>query len=139
MPYVPKQYDSAKVFSTGYKNLGNIIDSEDNARLRSYALYEDFYYNRPETFKVTCRGDSDVEIYLPSTKKIVNATARFLAVDFGFTIRGGDQSAIETIFTNLFAREEILKRFIKSKKSLLTRGDVMWYITADPKKPAGKR
>lgn len=139
MPYIPKQYESAKVFLKSYKNLGNITDQEDNARLQAYSLYEDFYYNRPETFKVTCRGDSDVEIYLPSTKKIINATARFLAVDFGFAVHGGDQSALQNFFTNLFAREEIHKRFIQSKKSMLVRGDQIWYITADPNKKEGDR
>ena len=139
MPYIPKQYDSAKAFSKNYNNLGNILDPLDNDRLKAYDLYDDFYFNRPETFKVTIRGESDTEIYLPSTKKIIDSTARFLAVEFGYTLTGGDQSAVQTYMDNLFAREEISKRFIKSKKSMLNRGDMAWYITADPNKQAGER
>ncbi len=139
MPYIPKQYDSAKAFLKNYNNLGNVPNPEDNSRLQAYALYDDFYYNRPETFKVTRRGTTDTEIYLPSTKKIVDATARFLAVDFSHTLKGGDQGALETYFANIFKREEISKRFVRGKKSLLSRGDQMWYITADDRKPKGER
>lgn len=119
--------------------MGNISNSEDNMRLKAYELYDDFYYNRPETYRVTMRGDSDIEIYLPSAKKIVNATARFLAVDFDFVCTGGDQSAVDTYMRNLFAREEVTRRFIKAKKSGLTRGDQVWYITADLAKAKGER
>jgi hypothetical protein len=139
MPYIPKQYDSAKTFLGSYNNLGNITDALDNSRISAYSLYDDFYFNRPDTFKVTLRGTSDTEIYLPSTKKIVDATARFLAVDFDFTIAGGSSSALDTLLRNIFKREEISKRFIKGKRSYLTRGDQVWYITADPAKKKGEK
>lgn len=140
IPYIPKQYDSARAFfSSAIPTLGNITDSLDIQRISAYNLYDDFYHNRPETFRVTLRGDSDVEIYLPSTKKIINATARFLAVDFDFQIKGGQDKALKALLDNIFKREEIQKKFIKGKRSLLTRGDLVWYITADPTKPAGKR
>lgn len=141
MPYIPKQYDSAKEFLRGYTRntaLGNIVDPDDNSRINAYNLYEDFYYNRPETFKVTVRGDSDTEIYLPSTKKLVEASARFLAVDFSYLLEGADK-AVEKAVADLFAREEITRRFIKGKRSMLIRGDMFWYITADPTKPLGTR
>lgn len=139
MPYIPKQYDSARDFLKPYNNMGNISNPEDNTRLKAYELYDDFYYNRPETYRVTMRGDSDVEIYLPSARKIVNATARFLAVDFDFTCTGGDQTAVDTYLRNLFARERLSGKFIKAKKSMLARGDQMLYITADANKPRGER
>lgn len=137
MPYIPKQYDSAKKFLTSYTNLGNIIAPDDNARLQAYNLYEDFYYNRPDTFKVTLRGSSDTEIYLPSTRKMVDSTARFLAVDFGHNVTGNDSAQV--LMENIFVREEISKLFIKGKKSFLFRGDQVWYITADDRKKHGDR
>lgn len=137
MPYIPKQYDSAKLFAKNYPDIGNVIDPEDKARCTAYNLYDDFYYNRPDTFRVTIRGSSDTEIYLPSTKEIVNSTARFLAVDFGYTI--GGSSGLQQFFDDLFAREEISKRFVRGKRSFLTRGDQVWYITADDRKPKGER
>lgn len=138
MPYVPRQYDCAMAFR-GKLNLPNIVDEMDAQRLSAYDLYDDFYYNRPETFRVTLRGDSDVEIYLPSTKKIINATARFLAVDFDFTLKGGSTDAVESLLRNIFTREEISRRQIRGKKSMLSRGDMVWYITANDRKPQGKR
>lgn len=139
MPYIPRQYDSSKPFIANYNNLGNITDINDSYRISVYNLFDDFYYNRPEYFKVTLRGDSDVEIYLPSTKKIVDSTARYLAVDFSYSIKGGSQDAVQNLLTKIFLREEINKKFVKGKRSLLTRGDMAWYITADDRKPPGDR
>lgn len=137
MPYIPKQYDSAKAFLRTYSNLGNIVEPQDNMRLLAYNLYDDFYYNRPDTFKVTLRGSSDTEIYLPSTRKMVDSTARFLAVDFNYNVTGND--AVATLFDKIWAREEIAKLFVKGKRSYLNRGDQVWYITADDRKPLGER
>ena len=137
MPYVDKQYDSAKLFAKKVPNLGNIPHPQDKERCTAYALYDDFYYNRPETFRVTLRGTSDTEIYVPSTKNIINSTARFLAVDFSYAIDG--DSGLKQYFENLWAREEITRRHVKAKKSMLTRGDQMWYITADDRKKRGER
>lgn len=140
MPYIPKQYDSAVAFLKGYSTLlGNIVDNMDQQRCKAYNLYDDFYHNRPETFKVTLRGDSDVEIYLPSTKKIVDATARFLAVDFNYTLKGGDTAAVDRYLKNLWKRELIQRKFVQAKKSGLTRGDSVWHITADNSKMPGHR
>lgn len=137
MPYIPKQYESARAFLKSYTNLGNIIATEDNSRLQAYNLYDDFYFNRPDTFKVTLRGSSDTEIYLPSTKKMVDSTARFLAVDFNYQITGNDSA--ETLMANIFKREEISKLFVRGKRSYLARGDQVWYLTADDRKPKGER
>lgn len=139
MPYIPKQYDSANAFLKPYSNLGNISAPEDNSRLKAYSLYDDFYFNRPDTFRVTMRGESDVEIYLPSTKLIVNSTARFLAVDWDYTLKGGQVEAVRKIMADLVKRETVQAKHIKGKKSLLTRGDMCWYITGDPKKEQGER
>ncbi len=140
MGYVPKQYDSAQAFLKSYSGLlGNIVDTMDQHRLKAYQLYDDFYANRPETFQVTVRGESDVEIYLPSTKKIIDSTARFLAVDFGWALKGGNVSEVSAYLENLKKREELSRKFVQAKKSGLTRGDAVWHITADNTKPVGKR
>lgn len=138
MPYVPRQYDSALAFK-GKISLPNVVNDLDAQRISAYDLYDDFYYNRPETFRVTCRGDSDVEIYLPSTKKMVNATSRFLGCEFDFVLKGGSIDGVENFLRNLWTREELQRRFIRGKRSMLTRGDLVWYITANDQKPPGKR
>lgn len=137
--YIDKQYDSAKIFIGGYSDLVGCPDPMDSTRIKSYSLYDDFFHNRPETFKVTLRGDSDTEIYLPSSRKMIEATARFLAVEFDFNLSGGNNSAVKTLLDNIFKREEVQKKFIRAKKSGLTRGDAIWHITADPAKPLGER
>lgn len=139
MPYIPKQYDSAKAFLGGYSTLGNIVDPMDAQRVNSYNLYDDFYHNRPETFKVTLRGDSDIEIYLPSTKKIIDSTARFLAVQVGYTLTGGNVAEVQQLVDDLWTREEVSRKFLQAKKSGLYRGDAIWHITADGTKDLGKR
>lgn len=138
-PYINRQYDSCKIWLGRYSDQANTADIMDAMRVKSYDLYDDFYFNRPESFSVTLRGNSDTEIYLPSTKKIVDATARFLAVDFDFELKGGDKTAVNTMLRNIFKREEIRKKFIKAKKSGLTRGDALWHIVADPNKKPGER
>jgi hypothetical protein len=139
MPYIPKQYDSAKDFISGYNNMGNIVDPMDGQRCSTYALYDDFYHNRPEAWRVTLRGDSDTEIYLPSTRKIIDATARFLAVNFDFTCKKGQLQFVDALLRDIFKREKVNGKFIGAKKSGLTRADAIWHITADSTKPKGKR
>lgn len=139
MPYIPKQYDSAKAFLGGYTTMGNIVDPMDAMRVCAYNLYDDFYHNRPDTFKVTKKGASDIEIYLPSVKKMVDATARYLAVDFSTTLTGGDVETVQKTVDALWEREELNRKFVQAKKSGLYRGDTVWHITADGGKPRGSR
>ncbi len=140
MGYVPRQYDSAKDFLPGIGSLGNISDADDKMRIQCYEFYDDCYHNRPQSFRVQCRGDSDIEIYLPSTKKIVDSTARYLAVDFDFQIKDGENpTGTDTLLRKIWKREEISKRHVRGKKSLLTRGDLIWHITADRNRVAGQR
>lgn len=140
MGYIPKQYDSAIAFLKSYTNaLGNITDPMDQQRCKAYNLYDDFYYNRPETFKVSLKGSSDVEIYLPSTKKIIDTTARFLAKDFDWTLKGGNISEVQNCLADIKKREALTEKFVRAKKSGLRRGDAVWHITADGQKDKGKR
>src|SRR6478736_441980 len=85
MPYVEKQYDSTLDF-VGDATYPNVTDTSDKDRIKAYKLYDNMYHNRPTTFSVTLRGDSDIEIYLPSLKKYVNAVARFLCVGMDFVV-----------------------------------------------------
>lgn len=143
MPYIANQYKSSEAF-VNTAELKNVVDPDDKARIRTYTLFEDMYYNRPETFSVTLRGDSDVEIYLPSVKKMVDATARYLAVDFNFTVDPNGKTAakkdvVTKAFQDLFDREKVVAQFIQQKKSCLFKGDQVWMILADDTKEQGVR
>jgi hypothetical protein len=146
MPYMPRQYMSAEKFLTTQSAI-NIVNSDDQARIKSYEFYDDAYHNRPQTFKVVLRGDDESsEIYIPSAKRIVDATARFLAVNFNFVVDPDnavtDQNtydAVNSAFKNLFKRENLYSKFITQKKYGLSRGDHLWHVTADDTKPQGSR
>lgn len=141
------QYASAKPFfdkaKTSSSNLAGSPDDQD--RLRTYALYEDMYFNRPETFKVFLRGDDqDSGIYIPSAKKIIEAMNRFFCKDFNFTVStmmGDEATQNELVLRmgNLFKRERILSKFANQKRNGLIRGDACWFLKADPNKPQFSR
>lgn len=142
------QYATAKAFYTKQgQSDGNLAGSpEDADRLRAYALYEDMYFNRPETFRVFLRGDDDDvnEIYIPSAKKMVEAMNRFLCKDYNFTVSPSvgeptTQNELILRMSNLFKRERILAKFANQKRMGLIRGDACWYIKADPTKPQFSR
>lgn len=130
--------------SKGDPNL--VANEEDQIRIAAYKLYEDMYYNRPETFKILLRGDDDDQkpIYLPAAKKIVEAMNRFVAVDFNFSVNPtegdeADQMECRRLLGNLFKREKVLTKFATQRRNGLIRGDSLWHITADDTKEQGSR
>lgn len=140
------QYASAVPF-LGPEDPNLAGSPEDNIRIRYYALMEDFYHNRPDTFEVFLRGEEDEDqrpIYIPSAKKMIEAKNRFLAKKFDFGISqdaetAGEQATLERMVGNLFKREKIKVKFSNQKRYGLIRGDVCWHITADVNKEAGSR
>lgn len=144
MPTPAKQYATAKPFYG--KAPDNVVSQEDIERLSAYELYEDIYHNRPETFEVTTRGDDDtqVPIYLPSAKKIINAVNRFLATEFDFITDPNsgtpeDRASATRLMKNLFKREKMYVKHNNQRRYWLIRGDAMYHITADDKKEEGSR
>lgn len=146
---------------------GNIVGSDDIIRCAAYQFYEDAYHNRPEAWAVTLRGEDDEEqvaITLPAAKKIIEATNRFLAVDFDFAVvpntvpepgetdpaappEPGDTTAaaspgvvaLQAYINNLARREKLFSKFANQKRYGLIRGDAIWHITADDTKLPGQR
>lgn len=138
------QYSSAAPFFG--KASDNVVSEADKQRLQAYAFYEDAYHNRPETFRVSMRGDDDtqVPIYLPACKKIVEATNRFLAVDFDFVVDPNsgtpeEQATVARMMRNLFKREKMYTKHATQRRYGLIRGDAVWHITADDTKTPGSR
>lgn len=141
---------ASRLYSTAMPLLGeadpNIVAEDDSLRCRVYALYEDIYHNRPETFKLTMRGDSDdqKEIYLPGARRIIEATNRFLAKDFDYVVnprRGqtADQQTMDTFMGNLFKRERMYAKHQNQRRYGLIRGDAIWHVTANDMKEQGTR
>lgn len=120
------------------------IPELDQHRLRSYNLYEQFYWNHPETFKLLQRGEDEAPIYLPSSKRIVEATHRFLGVDFDFVVSNAAgtsdaQGVLATTIRDLFKREQFYIKYNSQKRFGLIRGDAIWHITGDDTKAEGSR
>lgn len=142
------QYATAKPFmdKIGSANSNLSGSNDDSDRVRAYSLYEDFYYNRPESFEVLLRGEATDPVYIPSAKKIVEAMNRFLCKGFAFVVPASgdqrlskDEAELQRHMNNLFKREKMYSKFNSQKRLGLIRGDAMFYITADPNKPEGKK
>lgn len=116
----------------------------EQQRIESYRVYEDIYWNNPDTFKLTARGSEDRPIYVPTGRTIVDTTNRYVGTGFDFlvdpTIGGDDAKALATkAFTRLFRREKFKSRYAMNKRYGLIRGDWLWHIVADPLKAPGTR
>src|SRR5690606_3864425 len=106
----------------------NIIGQIDKIRLAAYNLYDGMYHNRQESLKIHVRGEDQNPIYIPSAKKIIEATSRYLMVGFDYFAKGpidsesednsapdsivnadtqNSNSAIEAYFDSLFKREKV--------------------------------
>lgn len=138
----------------------NIVSDIDKVRVNAYDLYDGFYHNRQESLKVYVRGDDQNPIYIPSAKKIIEATSRYLMVNFDYFTKAPDAEplpgeeesdapvtgdtaedtrTVDGYFAKMFKREKVKAKFIRQKRYSLIRGDAFWYITADPNKEQGAR
>lgn len=139
---VVDKYASARRFFGTTKPAG--MPQEDQDRVQAYELYENFYWNVPDAYKLVARSEDVGPIYLPSARSMIEATWRFLAKDWRYMVdvrtgTAGDQQTLEAYFRNMFKRERMYTKFGSQKRWLLTRGDAMWHITANPNKPQGQR
>lgn len=139
--------------STPYSTAVQLIGTEvptwlnemDAQRLASYALYEDIYWTKPDTFKLVTRGTDDLPpIYLPSGRIIVNTMNRYVAKGFQWIVDpayGTDSSKALAMdaFNRLFKRERFKSKFNSNRLYGLIRGDSCWFIVADGTKPEGER
>lgn len=118
------------------------VTGDDAERLGAYQLYEEIYWNVPETFKVVQRGTDDDPIYIPSARMLVEATNRFFGIGFDHKLVGGsdsDRQIVGDALRTLFKRERFFSKFNSLKRFSLVRGDAIWYIVADPTAAPGKR
>lgn len=142
-------YSTLNLFSDPTKLPSWVPDELEQQRIMSYQIYEQIYWNVPETYKIVFRGEEDKPIYLPTARTIIEATNRYIAPDFGFTITPrADVAATmnpemiaqaQEAFDDLFTRERFWSKFAGNKRYGLIRGDWLWHIVADPAKPEGSR
>lgn len=145
-PGVFTPYSTLKSFFPATKPtwIPNQLDQE---RIMSYQLYEQMYWNVPDTYRLVARGTEDKPIYVPSGKIIVEATHRYTAPKFDFNIFPTFGSTVSQdvlllahqFFKNFLRRERFFSKFSGNKRYGLIRGDWLWHIVADPNKPEGSR
>lgn len=117
---------------------------DDQARVMAYDVYENFYWSDPAVFKIEPRSTDAKPIYLPSSRSIIEASARFLAVDWDFLVnpRVGtpdDQNLVKGLLQGIWKRELMYSKFVSQKRNALIRGECLWHVTADPSKVLGER
>jgi hypothetical protein len=146
-PGVFTPYSTLKPFFPATKPTW-IVDELDQERILSYQIYEEIYWNVPDTFKLVARGAEDKPIYIPSGRIAVEATNRFTAPGFGFAVLPAVPGVIpqptvidtaQAFFKAFFVRERFFSKFAANKRSGLIHGDWLWHIVADPAKPQGGR
>lgn len=141
MPYNNKQYDAALDFMPAADaNIPNVWDAK---RVSAYDLYENLYINSTVSLQIALRGVDQVPILMPSGKKIIEATNRFLGVGLDYLVDdggdGGARDETDQWWSDFFKREAIPSKFASNKRWGLVRGDAAFYISAKPHKVAGSR
>lgn len=116
----------------------------EQERIAAYQVYEEIYWNHPETFKLVVRGTESKPIYIPSGRIIVETMNRYFCKGLGFLVdplmgSTAEQAAAQLAFTSLFRREKVRGTFNANKRYGLIRGDMIFHVTADPLKPQGSR
>lgn len=116
----------------------------DAQRILSYQIYEQIYWDVPDTFKLQQRGSDADPIYIPNGRTIIDTTNRYVGKDFGFMIdpnvgSPAGQDLLRNALTSLFRRERFWSLFAANKRFGLIRGDWCFHIWANPAKPQGRR
>lgn len=144
MTYARDQFAGALEFASA-ATLANVPQADDQERIKAYHFYEDAYHNRPETFQITMRGEDEEQraIYLPSARIIIEATNRFLAIEYSYILETDAGSSVHTearrYLGNLWKRERMSTKFNNQRRYGLVRGDAMFHVTADDSKEEGRR
>lgn len=134
-------YSTATAMFSALPTWMNTYDAE---RINSYMVYEQIYWNVPETFKIVQRGSDASPIYVPTARTIVDTTNRYLCTSPGFIMdpdAGSDteRAAMRLLLSNTFRRERWWSKFNANKRYGIMRGDWCWHVMANPLKPPGKR
>jgi hypothetical protein len=124
--------------------LPTYIPADDADRINAYTTYEQMYWGSEGAFELTQKGTDENPIYVPSGRTIIEATHRYLAVDWDFYVDTNvgtpeEQAAAKSAFFTLFKRENMWSKFNSQKRYCLIRGDALWHIVADEMKEEGKR
>lgn len=120
------------------------VPPNDMMRIQAYQFYEELYWNLTDSLQIERNDESVQPIFVPIPMKIVEAVQRYLAnnpvivADPNF---GSSQQQAEAVrWWNMFSRrEKMTSKYHANKRFGIIRGDWLWHIYADPRRPAGSR
>lgn len=120
------------------------VPANDQERIAAYQIYEEIYWNVPDSFKLVLRGTENKAIYVPSGKIIVETANRYVGKSLKWRPEptlgtASDQGNMMLAFNDLFAREEFASKYNSNKRFGLIRGDWVFHITADDTKEQNTR
>lgn len=125
-----------------------VSDTDDKLRVAAYDGYDSMYENQVGVFKLSMRGEEDKPTYIPSARKIVEATARYLGKGWGFSVASlqpdqqtatSDVANVTLWINRLTVREEWVAKLASMKRNLLKRGDAIIHVTANLSALPGSR
>lgn len=139
--YNDKQYDAAKPFFNGGNS--NVTSEADATRIAAYDLYENIFRNSVTEMLVTMRGEDQSPVLVPNSRKVIEATNRFLGVNLDYFVDPEGPSdlvqLIDLYFKDMFKKQKLIGKFNSNKRWGLVRGDAYFYVDANPAKPVGQR
>ena len=135
-------------YSTAKPLLGSaptwLQDPLEQQRVQSYSLYEQIYWNVPEAFKLSQRGQDEKPIYVPSGRQIVETLHRHLAAGLNVVVdplfgTTADQTLALQVFNDFAARTRFYSSFNASKRYGIIRGDWAFILTGNADKAPGTK
>lgn len=138
------EFDSYSTIAPLFTAAPQWLSEQDARRIQAYQLYEQIYWNVPETFKIDFLGTFKRPIYLPNAKTIIETTNRYVGKNFSFFMDPDvstpeDRDTLKLALTKLFRRERFLGKYNASKRYGLIRGDWCFHIIGYDNKPLGSR
>lgn len=138
------EFDSYSTVAPLFTSLPQWMSVEDARRVQSYQIYEQIFWNVPETFKIDFLGTNNRPIYLPNARTIVDTTNRYVGKGFSFAIdpvigTPEEQTTLKAVLTRLFRRERFYGKYNANKRYGLIRGDWCFHIIGYDNKPVGSR
>lgn len=144
MPATTMNRYASVVLTLGRPMPGWVSNEADAMRVAAYDGYDDMYDNVPNTFLVAMRGTNDNPVYVPSTKKIVEAVNRYLGKGWNWTVSTTDtdaaaEEAARVWLSAVYTNNKMPAKFASAKRGMLRRGDSILHVIGRLDRPAGKR
>lgn len=116
------------------------VPPEDAERIASYTKYDQLYWNDPTQFSLRVL-EGEEPLYIPNARTVVDTTAHYVLKGLNLKVPDseGKSSGLRTALDSFLDRELFYSRFHTAKLSGIARGDYVFHLTADPRKPAGRR